>query len=505
MYTSASGSTWRRLSRLVARSSGLWLTVSTAAMLTPRRRHSWRKNRKYSSPFGEISLSTATRLCPLRFSHADDERGVAAAVAVAEPEAVVALQPFGTAPADERDLQLVRERPDRDRVVGAVRAGDTDAALVDEVAKAVGRVLRRALRQPVLGMQHELDGPVEQPLLGGFVEREAVDLVVAAAGPVEGRAEPSDLDRFHANSRERTRLVYCTTMREVDGKIAVVTGGASGIGLAMGRHFAEHGMQVMLADIHEERLDEAVDALRDDGLSVAGCVTDVTKLVSVERLGVETQRVYGAVHVVCNNAGIGPGGQTSLWEYEEVDWRWAFDVNVLGIAWGIKAFVPIMLAQGTEGHIVNTSSGNGGIAPMGDAAIYATTKSAVTTLTELLYYQLRTQDTQLSCSVLFPGPNWLRTHLWEAWKTRPAEYAKSVARTAAYPTFEEFAAQMEAAGTPLPITPLDEVAARVLDAIRTDTFWINPGNDEPMDARYTSMKERRNPDYFRNWNPTTKT
>ena len=133
-------------------------------------------------------------------------------------------------------------------------------------------------------------------------------------------------------------------------------------------------------------------ALRGDGLDVAGCVTDVTKSASVEHLADETVRSFGGVHVVCNNAGIGPGGQTMLWESEENDWRWCLDVNVLGIAWGIKAFVPRMIAGGDEGHIVNTSSGNGGIAPMGDAAIYATSKSAVTTLTELLYYQLRTQS-----------------------------------------------------------------------------------------------------------------
>jgi NAD(P)-dependent dehydrogenase (short-subunit alcohol dehydrogenase family) len=207
--------------------------------------------------------------------------------------------------------------------------------------------------------------------------------------------------------------------------------------------------------------------------------------------------------VLCNNAGIGPGGQTLLWDYEESDWRWCLDVNVCGVAWGIKAFVPRMIRGGDEGHIVNTSSGNGGIAPMGDAPIYAMSKSAVTTLTELLYYQLKTQDTKLSCSVLYPGPNWLRTRLWEAWRTRPQEYAKSVERTTAYPSFEEFEQQMEAAGTPLPVTPLEEVAGRVLDAILADRFWINPSSDEPLDARYAAMKARRNPDYFRNWNPTT--
>jgi NAD(P)-dependent dehydrogenase (short-subunit alcohol dehydrogenase family) len=291
-------------------------------------------------------------------------------------------------------------------------------------------------------------------------------------------------------------------VRTVEGKVAVVTGGANGIGLAMGRHFAEHGMKVMLADIQPGPLDEAVAGLRRDGLDVAGCVTDVTKLASVEHLAAETVAVFDGVHVLCNNAGIGPGGQTMLWESEENDWRWCLDVNVCGVAWGIKAFLPRMIAGGDEGHIVNTSSGNGGIAPMGDAAIYATSKAAVTTLTELLYYQLRTKDTRLSCSVLYPGPNWLRTRLWEAWRTRPEEYAKTAVRTA-YPSFEEFEQQMEAAGTPLPVTPLEEVAGRVLDAVLADRFWINPGNDDPLDARYASMKARRNPDYFRNWNPTT--
>lgn len=292
-------------------------------------------------------------------------------------------------------------------------------------------------------------------------------------------------------------------MREIDGKTAVVTGGANGIGLAMARHFAQAGMNVMIADIQPPALRDAIATLRAEGLEVSGCVTDVTKPESVDALAQATVRAYGGVHLLCNNAGIGPGGQTLLWEYEPVDWRWCIDVNVLGVAWGIKAFVPIMLAQDTEGHIVNTSSGNGGIAPMGDAPVYAMTKSAVTTLTELLYYQLRTQGTRLSCSVLYPGPNWLRTKLWEAWKTRPSEYEKTVPRTTPYPTLEEFEAQMDAAGTPLPITPLEEVAGRVLDAVRADQFWINPSGDDPLDARYAAMKARRNPDYFRNWNPTT--
>lgn len=291
-------------------------------------------------------------------------------------------------------------------------------------------------------------------------------------------------------------------MREIEGKVAVVTGGANGIGLAMGRHFAEHGMRVMLADIQAEPLAAAVDRLRADGLVAAGQPTDVTRPEALEALAAVTVETFGGVHLLCNNAGIGPGGQTQLWEYEPNDWRWCLDVNVLGIAWGIRAFVPRMIEQGTEGHIVNTSSGNGGIAPMGDAAIYAMSKAAVTSLTELLYFQLKSQGTRLSCSVLFPGPNWLRTQLWNAWKTRPDEYAKTVERTTPYPTFEQFEQHMESAGTPLTITPLEEVAAGVLDAVREDRFWINPSDDGPLDARYAAMKARRNPDYFRDWNPT---
>ena len=153
---------------------------------------------------------------------------------------------------------------------------------------------------------------------------------------------------------------------------------------------------------------------------------------------------------------------------------------------------------------MNTSSGNGGIAPMGDAAIYAMSKSAVTTLTELLYYQLQHAG---HAAVVLGAVSRARTGCARSCGKRGDAAGRSTRRrsprTTPYPSFEEFEQQMEAAGTPLPVTPLEEVAGRVLDAIRADRFWINPGSDDPLDARYASMKARRNPDYFRNWNPTT--
>lgn len=293
-------------------------------------------------------------------------------------------------------------------------------------------------------------------------------------------------------------------MKDLKGKVAVVTGGASGIGLAMAQRFGQEEMKVVIADIVPERIDEAVTSLRDQGLEVHGVRTDVTKLESVEALAAETLATYGGVHVVCNNAGLGPGGQLALWEYEPADWRWCLDVNVYGVAWGIKTFVPIMIAQGGEGHIVNTTSGNGGIAPMADTPIYSISKAAVVTMTEALLLHLRTRGTSLGASVLFPGPGMLRTKLYEAWATRPDEYLREQERTQGHFTYDDVLKIMRASNATINETPLEEVADRVYRAILDDTFWILPPNeqsDETMRRRYESMRDRRNPDYFREWKP----
>ncbi len=150
----------------------------------------------------------------------------------------------------------------------------------------------------------------------------------------------------------------------LDGKVAVVTGGGGGLGRAMGERFAREGMRVVLADVQAPALDRAVEELRGAGLDVTGVVTDVTSFDSVVALRDRTLEAFGRVHVVCNNAGIGAGAEGRLWEHELNDWRWAIAVNVYGVIHGINAFVPPMLEQGEAGHVVNTSSGNGGIAPL---------------------------------------------------------------------------------------------------------------------------------------------
>jgi NAD(P)-dependent dehydrogenase (short-subunit alcohol dehydrogenase family) len=136
---------------------------------------------------------------------------------------------------------------------------------------------------------------------------------------------------------------------------------------------------------------------------VTGVVTDVTSLESVEALRDATLEAYGAVHVLCNNAGIGSGSTGSLWEHHTNDWRWSLDVNVMGVVNGINAFVPTMLEQNVDGHVVNTTSGNGGFTPLVNSAVYATTKAAVVTITECLWGQLREQGKKVSASLLYPS------------------------------------------------------------------------------------------------------
>jgi NAD(P)-dependent dehydrogenase (short-subunit alcohol dehydrogenase family) len=289
-------------------------------------------------------------------------------------------------------------------------------------------------------------------------------------------------------------------MKSLAGKVAVVTGGAGGIGRAMGERFAHEGMRVMLADVQAEPLANTVASCRAEGLDITGHVTDVTNYASVEALRDATLTTYGAVHVVCNNAGIGAGAEGRMWEHELNDWRWAIAVNVMGVVHGINAFVPAMLAQGDEGHIVNTSSGNGGVSPLPSTPQYAATKAAVVTLTECLYGQLQEVGAPIGASVLFPGPHMLRTGLFESWRSRTDEFAKERPRTTPYTTVEMLEQQMKAAGVNIAYTAVEDVAERVVAGILADQFWIHPHTDRgdaQMRARTESMLARTNPTYLR--------
>lgn len=286
-------------------------------------------------------------------------------------------------------------------------------------------------------------------------------------------------------------------MRELAGRVAVVTGGASGVGRALGAAFARVGMRVVLADVEAGALERTVAELCEQGGEVSGVRTDVSDFASVAALARRVFASHGAVHLLCNNAGIGTDEtRTPLWESTDNDWKWALAVNVWGVLNGIRAFVPEMLRRGEEGRIVNTSSGNGGLVLVPTTPIYATTKSAVSTLTEALHLQLRMRRSKLAGSVLYPGPHVVATNIFSAARNRPAELPPEK-QLGPPPTLEDLRKWAEQSGREFEVTTPEEVAAYALEGIRAGRFYLLPESAD-MDARIRARTEavlaRRDPE-----------
>src|SRR5262245_31326456 len=268
-------------------------------------------------------------------------------------------------------------------------------------------------------------------------------------------------------------------MREFADKVAVITGAASGIGRAQAERFARAGMKVVLADIEAPALYEAVADLRGQGHDVTGVVTDVAKPESVASLAEQALATYGKVHIVSNNAGVEGYLGGPLWEATDNDWQWTFGVNFWGVVNGVRTFLPILLAQAEEGHLINTGSAIGLVIP---GNMYGVTKHAVVALSEVLYGQLKQREAKVGISVLCPGT--VNTRLFFGSRNRPAELRNPGEEMPATPA-RDLSTSM----------PPAEVAEIVFKAVQDDQFYIMTDHewDERMQTRWDKIANRRNP------------
>jgi NAD(P)-dependent dehydrogenase (short-subunit alcohol dehydrogenase family) len=275
-------------------------------------------------------------------------------------------------------------------------------------------------------------------------------------------------------------------MKDFSGKVAVITGAASGIGRGIAERCAKEGMKVVLADVNQANLAEAESDLRALGATVLAVQTDVSKRSDVERLAKQTLDAFGQVHLLVNNAGVAAGG--SPWEATWNDWEWVIGVNLWGVIHGVKVFTPLMLAQNTECHIVNTSSA-AGLVVGGVSAPYPGTKHAVVALSESLYLALQRQKALVKASVLCPGL--VHTNIINAEQNRPATLKNEPGELT--PQMQAglaaFKAALEASMPPM------EVADKVFDAIRNEQFYIftHPDWMELVRMRTDNLLRLENP------------
>ena len=251
-------------------------------------------------------------------------------------------------------------------------------------------------------------------------------------------------------------------MEVLAGRVAVVTGAASGLGRAMAVRFAGEGMRLVLADIEPEPLRALEQELADRGSDVVADVVDVSRAEDIDRLATVAFERFGAVHVLCNNAGVVKRARS--WALTEDDWRWVLGVDLWSVVHAVRAFVPRMLALGEPGHLVNTAS-MAGLLPIPNLAAYSVAKSGVVALSEVLQLDLDAEGAQIGVSVLCPG--FIPTRITESERNRPTQLgdtssAPPVARTTAGVT---------------PTMDADEVAGQVVDAIRANRFWILTHDD----------------------------
>jgi NAD(P)-dependent dehydrogenase (short-subunit alcohol dehydrogenase family) len=275
-------------------------------------------------------------------------------------------------------------------------------------------------------------------------------------------------------------------MKDLKGRVAAVTGAASGLGRSMALAFATEGMDLALADVDDRNLSSVENEVRAKGVRAFALRVDVSRAQDVESFRDQTLSRLGGVHLVCNNAGVSPLG--AVWEASVTDWQWILGVNLWGVIHGVRAFTPHLIAQ-NEGHIVNTASVAGLISPPGSGA-YNVTKHAVVTLSESLVHDLRERNSAVGVSVLCPA--YVPTRITESERSRPEEFKNPPAESSpALLVREAMLRKAVSAGK----VSADQVAQAVVAAVKEERFYIltHPRIKGAIQARMEDILEERAP------------
>lgn len=287
-------------------------------------------------------------------------------------------------------------------------------------------------------------------------------------------------------------------MKDFNGKVAVITGGASGVGRSLAFALGRRGARIAVGDVDKAAMDTIASDLAAEKIEAVVEHCDVTSVDSLTNLADKATEALGGMDLVFANAGIGAGETGAMWDFSEKDWQWTFNVNVWGVVNSIRVFMPRLVATGNAAHFVVTGSGNGAYTILPDVPIYTATKAAVHAITENLHYQVQAGGLPVKVSALFPGPHVVDTGLFNSGRVRPEELKKEgvEGNESGINSVEDMQKMAAEFGIEIETTHPDEVAEMAVKGLEQDAFWLletTPDTDAKIRARADMILNRETP------------